>query len=327
MASIRKELLVLGLALSVAASAAAPALAQEGFPARPIKIVVPLSPGSDTDVIARVIGDAMSKQLKQPVVVENKPGAGGQIGIQAVVNAPADGYTVGMGYQAAIAVIPHLKSKMPFNPLTDLAPVGRLATTSNAIIVEKNSPLKDLSDVIELARKNPGTISYASWGSGSGGHLAGVLINQKAKINLLHVPYKGTAEVVQAVIGKEVQLGVVGYGLATTQSKGGNVRILALLESSRNEFFPGVPTASESGYPIVQSGWFGLVAPAKTPPAVLAKLESAQLTAAKDPSVGQRLSALSITLAPLTGAQFGQQISRDFEALGELVDAAGIKGN
>lgn len=313
-------------AASVAALIAMPSFGQNNFPARPVKIIVPTSPGGDTDIVARLVGDLMSKELKQPVVVENKPGAGALIGVQAIVNAPADGYTIGMVYQAAVAVVPHLKNKMPFDPSKDLVAIGRVATTSNAIIVAHDSQLKDMSDLIALARKRPDAVNYGSWGIGSGGHLAGVLINQQAKVNLQHVPYKGTTEVVQAVMAKEVQVGVVGYGLATTQSKGGNVRVLALLEADRNNnFFPGVPTASESGYPIVQAGWFGLVAPAKTPPVVVAKLESAMLAAVKDPSVPRKLSTLSITTAPLTGLQFAQQIKKDFDSSGPLVDAAEIK--
>ncbi len=317
----RTKCLALGFA---AALLTLPVLAQDNFPARPVKIVVPLSAGGDTDIIARLLGELMAKELKQPVVVDNKPGAGGLIGVQAVVNAPPDGYTIGMVYQAAVAVVPHLKNKMPFDPTRDLVAIGRLATTSNAIIVANDSPLKNVSDLIVQARRQPGAVNYASWGVGTGGHLAGVLINQQAKVNLQHVPYKGTPEVVQAVMSKEVQVGVVGYGLATTQSKGGNVRVLALLENERNNFFPGVPTASESGQSIVQAGWFGLVAPARTSPAVVARLESALLAAAKNPSVAAKLATLSITLAPLTGAQFAQQIKKDFESSGPLVEAAGI---
>lgn len=320
MTLIHSKRLLLGLAIGISV----PAMAQESFPTRPVKIIVPLSAGSDTDLVARVIGEAMGKELKQPVVVDNKPGAGGMIGMQAVVQAVPDGYTIGMGYQAVLGVIPHLKIKAPYDPRRDLTAIGRLATTSNAIIVANDSPLKTMSDLVAQARKQPGAVNYASWGVGSGGHLAGVLINLQAKVQLEHVPYKGTPDVVQAVLSKDVQVGVVGYGMATTQLKGGKVRVLALLGEERSSYFPGVPTASETGYPIVQAGWFGLVAPAGLSPAVAEKLEAALLRAAKDPAVAARLATLSITVSPLTGKGLAQQIEKDYEAMGVLVGAAGI---
>lgn len=321
MTLMHSKRLFLGLAMGISL---VPALAQESFPTRPVKIIVPLSAGSDTDLVARVIGEAMSRELKQPVIVDNKAGAGGMIGMQAVAQAPPDGYSIGMAYQAVLAVVPHLKIKTPYDPRRDFTAIGRVATTSNAIIVANDSPLKNMSDLIALARKQPGGVNYASWGVGSGGHLAGVLINQQAKVQLEHVPYKGTPDVVQAVLSKDVHVGVVGYGMATTQLKGGKIRVLALAGEERSSYFPGVPTASETGYPIIQAGWFGLVAPAGLPPAITAKLEAALLLAVKDPSVAARLSTLSITVSPLPGKRLGQQIEKDYEAMGALVSAAGI---
>ena len=319
---IRRLLIALGAAALAATTF--PAAAQDSFPSKPLKLIVPLSAGSDTDTVARLVADLMSKELQQAVVVDNRPGAGGQIGVQAMAGAAPDGYTMGVVYQAVLAVLPHLRARPPFDPRSDLVAVGRVATTSNAIIVSADSPLKNLKDLLALAREKPDALTYASWGLGSGGHLAGVIINKQAGVNLRHVPYKGTSEVLTAVLGKQVDVGVVGYGMATTQSKAGKVRVLAVLEAERSSYFPGVPTASEVGQPIVQAGWFGLVVPAKTPAAVVARLERAVMNATKDPSLAARLAALSITPSHLTGAQFAAQIARDYDAMGALVEAAGI---
>ena len=315
----------LGALIAVLMSVSQPAAAEDNFPTRPVKIVVPASAGGDTDIIARQLADLMTKQLGQVVLVENKPGAGGMLGTQAVVNAPPDGYTIGLTFQAATVMVPHLFKKMPFDPTKDLVAIGRLASTSNVIIAAKDSPLKSLSDLIAQAKQKPGSVTYATWGVGTGGHLAGVQINQQAKVDLVHVPYKGVVEVLQAVMAGDVPVGLAGLGIASKQWRAGNIRVLALLETNRSDFFPGVPTAVELGYPIVRSSWFGLIAPAHTPSAVVAKLESALLVAARNPAMASRLADLSLGLAPLPGADFARIIKADFASEGQLMEAAGIQ--
>ncbi|MGZ8139558.1 Bug family tripartite tricarboxylate transporter substrate binding protein [Bordetella bronchiseptica] len=314
--------------LLLCAALAAPALqAQEAYPSRPITLVVPLPAGSDTDTVARLLAQPMADELKQPVIVENKAGAGGQIGIQLVAGARPDGYTLGFPFQAAVALIPHLRRKPPYDPERDLAPIGRIATTGNALIVPASSPFKSIDDVLAAARANPGKLTFGSWGVGSGGHLNGEALNARAQVDIVHVPYKGTAEELVALMAGDIDMALVGYGLAATQSHNGKVRVLAVPATERSPLVPDAPTFKEAGIAFAMDGWFGIVAPAGTPAPVVARLEAALARAARSPGLQERLATLGMKLAPTTAAQFGELIRHDYQAWGRLVEQAGVDKN
>lgn len=291
-------------------------LAQSAGAGRPITIVVPLAPGGDTDTVARLIAEGMAAELKQSVVVDNRAGAGGQIGMQAVANAAPDGHTLGLAFQAALTVVPHLRLKPPYDPTRDFTPIGRVATTSNALVVRADSPIRTVQELVAKAKAAPDKLSYGSWGIGSGGHLGGEIVNAEAGIRTQHVPYKGTSEVVQALIGGEVDYAFLGYGLATAQSKGGKVRVVSVLAHERSPTWPQVATLKESGFSFAQEGWFGLVGPSGLPEETRKRLESALLKAAGSPAVADRLANLGITASPKNGAEFKELIRRDYEMWG-----------
>lgn len=294
------------------------ALAQQAiYPARPITMIIPLPAGSDTDIVARLVAQSMSAELKQPVVVESRPGAGGQIAMQAVAAARPDGYTIGLTFQAASVIVPQLKSNPPYDPVRDFTNIARVASTSNVLIVRPDSPLKTLQDLVKIAREQPGKLSYGSWGIGSGGHLAGEVMNVDAGIRTQHVPYKGTAEEVRAIVSGEIDYGFVGMGMALSQAKSGQVRVLAVLSPERAPQFLQVPSLKESGFRFAQEGWFGLIAPAGVGPEVRTRLEEVALKAASAAGFVQRASALGMQSAPLGNVEFTNMIKQEHAMWGE----------
>lgn len=313
---IRRTLVTHAVVAACALAVSPWSLAQSAGAGRPITIVVPLAPGGDTDTVARLIAEGMAAELKQSVVVDNRAGAGGQIGMQAVANAAPDGHTLGMAFQAALTVVPHLRLKPPYDPTRDFTPIGRVATTSNALVVRADSPIRTVQELVAKAKAAPDKLSYGSWGIGSGGHLAGEIVNAEAGIRTQHVPYKGTSEVVQALIGGEVDYAFVGYGLATAQSKGGKVRVVSVLAHERSPTWPQVATLKESGFSFAQEGWFGLVGPPGLPEETRKRLESALLKVAGSPAVADRLASLGITASPKNGAEFKELIRRDYDMWG-----------
>lgn len=294
-----------------------PAKAQQPFPARPITMIVPLPPGSDTDIVARLIAQILTIELKQPVVVDNRAGAGGQIAMQAIAAAKADGYVVGLTFQAAATVVPQLKRTPPYDPVRDFTSIARVASTANALIVRQDSPFRSLSDLVKAARERPEKLNYGSWGMGSGGHLAGEVMNADAGIRTQHVPYKGTVEEVRAIVAGEIDYGFVGMGLAVSQSKSGQVRLLAVLSPDRMTQFPQVPTLKESGFRFAQEGWFGLVAPAGLPSDVKTRLEDAAIKAALNPEFAQRANSLGMQAAPIGSNEFQYLIRQEYAMWGD----------
>lgn len=291
---------------------------------RPINMLVPFSPGADTDLVARLIAEGMSRELRQHIVIENKIGAGGQIAMQSVASAPPDGTRLMLTVQGATTILPNLKIKPPYDPTRDFTPIGRVATTANALIVRTASPIKSVADLVARAKREPNKLNYGSWGIGSGGHLAGEIVKLKADLKTEHVAYKGTAEVVQALIAGEVDYAFVGYGLATAQSKAGQVHVLAVLGSQRAAAWPQTPTLQEAGYDFAQDAWFAVVGPAGLPEAVRQALEAALLRAADSPAFKERLSTLGITAAPLDGAQLRALIAADHKQWAAWIERLAI---
>ncbi|MGZ5113709.1 MAG: Bug family tripartite tricarboxylate transporter substrate binding protein [Usitatibacter sp.] len=301
-------------------------LAQDAYPSKPIKLVVPFPPAGGTDVLSRAIAQSMSTATKWLIVIDNRPGAGGNIGLDAAAKSPPDGYTIAMGQTANLAVNPALYTSMPFDPLKDFAPIALISSQPLILVVGENSPYKTLKDLVDAAKANPGKVNMASSSNGTIGHIGGELFQRRAGIKMTHVPYKGAGPAVTDLMGGSVDCffgntQAVG-GLVT----GGRLRALAVTSPKRLANFPNVPTVAESGYPGFEAAtWSGLVAPAGTPPAIVEKLNAAANKALASPEMKHKLYEDGST--PLGGSakQFGEFIRTEHAKWGAAVREANIK--
>ena len=268
----RRLLLALAAAVALAPLAAPlPAFAQS-FPSKPVKLVVPFPPGGSLDNVGRLLAQKLSEAWGQQVVVENKPGAGGNVGADAVAKSPADGYTVVMGALSTHAVNPSLYAKMPYDAVKDFAPISLVAITPNVLIVNAATPVNSVRDMIAFAKANPGKVNFGSGSNGSAGHLAGELFKMETGTDVAHIPYKGGAPALQALLAGDTQFMFDNLANAMAQVKGGKVRAIAVTTAQRSKLAPELPTMAEAGMPGFDiSTWFGLLAPAGTPPEVIAK--------------------------------------------------------
>jgi tripartite-type tricarboxylate transporter receptor subunit TctC len=302
------------------------AIAQGDYPSKPIKIIVPFPPAGGTDTLSRAISHAITTDTKWTFVVENRPGAGGNIGLDAAAKSPPDGYTIAMGQTANLAVNPALYSSLPFDPLKDFAPIVLLSSQPLIIVVSAASPYKTLKELVEAARKNPGKVNMASAGNGTIGHIGGELFQRRAGIKMTHVPYKGAGPAVADIIG-----GSVDTIFGNSQSvgglvAGGRLRPLAVTSPRRLPAFPDVPTVAESGYPGFEAAtWSGLVAPAGTPKPIIDKLNAAANKALASSEMKSKLAEEGST--PLGGApqQFADFIKSEHAKWGAAVKEGGIK--
>jgi tripartite-type tricarboxylate transporter receptor subunit TctC len=264
--------LLLALAASTMLSAFASDKAAAAYPDRIIKIVVPLAPGGGTDMIARMLAQEMAKDLGATVIIENKPGAGTIVGTQAVASSEPDGYTLLLG-TFANAVNPGLNKKLPYDPHLDFAPVALLARSFNIVVVNPSSPIRSIADLIAAARADPDKLSYGTYGSGTSAHLAGELFKSLAKVHLTTVPYKGAAPALTDLIGGQIQVMFTTAASAASLIEGGQLRALAVTSAERSPAFPQLPTVAEAGVPgYAAESWYGLFAPAKTPPDIIERL-------------------------------------------------------
>jgi tripartite-type tricarboxylate transporter receptor subunit TctC len=277
--------------LAGAAALAAPAAAQD-YPVRPITIIVASTPGGGTDIISRIIAEPLTRQLGQPFVVENIPGAGSVVGTLAAAKAAPDGYTLTTGLNAAMAVNPSLFANLPYDPIRDFAPVAMLANYPFAVVVSNKSPIHSIQELIALAKAKPGQIDYASAGNGTGQHLSTELFKLMTGINLTHVPYRGAAPAYTDVISGEVPVFFDNLASAIGQIKGGTVRAIAVTGNERSPLLPDVPTVAESGVPGYEYDvWFGLWAPKRTPRPIIERLNAEVVKALATPSVRERIIA------------------------------------
>ena len=274
------------------AGLAAPAVAAQDFPTRPVTIIVASTPGGGTDIISRIIGEKLSKQLGQPFIVENIPGAGSLTGTVAAAKATPDGYTLQTGLNASMAVNPSLFAHLPYDPIRDFAAVGMLAEFPFAVVVSNSFPAHSIKELIALAKSRPGEINYASAGNGTGQHLSMELFKLMTGTNLTHVPYRGAAPAYADVISGQVPVFFDNLASALGQIKGGNVRALAVTGTERSPLLPEVPTVAESGVPSYEYYvWFGLWAPKRTPQPIIEKLHAEVKKALADPAVKERIVA------------------------------------
>jgi tripartite-type tricarboxylate transporter receptor subunit TctC len=295
------------------------------YPSKPIRFLVPFPPGGSSDLIARAIAPRMSERLGQPVVVENRPGAGGMIGVEAVAKAAPDGYTIGLAAAGALSSNMHLYPTMPYHAEKDLAPISMLAMIP-FFLVAHPSQASSLRELIETAKAKPGALSYGHGGQGSTMHLAGELLNMMAEVRVQAVPYKGSGPVSADVLGGQVPLGVVDVPSAIANVRAGKLRALAVTSKRRISAAPEVPTFEEAGLPGYEAvGWFGTVAPAGTPPGVINKLNSEIRAALSIPDVRERAIAAGAEPSANSPQEFAAFIREETKKWAEVIKAAGVK--
>ena len=304
---------------------ATPAAAQ-AFPAKPARLVVPFPPGGPLDATGRAIAQKLTEAWGQSVIVENKPGAGGNIGADYVAKSPADGYTIVMGALSTHAVNPSLYPKMPYDAKKDFAPITLVAVTPNVLVVNPGLPVQSVGELIAYAKAHPGKLSFGSGSIGSAGHLAGELFKVDAGVDMVHVPYKGAAPAMQALLAGDTQLMFDNLASAMSQVKAGKLRALAVTTAQRSKLAPELPTMAEagvSGFDI--STWFGLLAPAGTPPAIVEKWNADVTKILSAPDMRERLASQGAEAAPDTPADFAGFIDAELVKYARIVKASGAK--
>ncbi len=318
----------LAAGLAALAFFAAPPASSQGFPSKPIHFVVPYPAGGPLDTVARLLGQKVSESVKQPVIVDNKPGAGGNIGADAVAKSPPDGYTILMGAVATHAINPTLYANIPYDPVKDFAPVTQVASTPNVLVVNPSLPVRDVREFIAYAKAHPGQLNFGSGSTGSAGHLAGELFKTMAGVQMVHVPYKGAGPAMQDLIGGQIQLMFDNLASSLGQIRAGKVRALAVTTAKRSSLAPELPTIAESGLPGFDiSTWFGVFAPGGTPPAVVARLHDEFARALAAPDVREKMLNLGAEPVGNTPAQFAAYIRSEAEKYARLVRASGAKAD
>ncbi|MCB2007913.1 MAG: tripartite tricarboxylate transporter substrate binding protein [Rhodoferax sp.] len=315
-----------GLLLAIATAATAPmALA---WTHKPVKILVPAPAGGTMDVVARILADQISAEIGQPVIVDNKPGAGGAIAIQAMIAAPNDGQTIMVTASNVLTEIPHVM-KTAFDPLKDVRPVATVARAGIVLVGAPSLPAKDFKELVTYVKAHPGTLSFASYSAGTASHYSGMIFNQKAGLDLQHVPFAGSPPALTQVIGGQITVMFDGIVTSLPQIKGGKLVPFAVASKTRSAHLPQVPTTAELGYPDIDfSNWLGIVASAAVPADIIDKINATTLKVAASPKVHDRLVAVGFEPnTPLSSAQLTESVKVDFERNAAIVKAFGIKLN
>jgi len=303
--------------------AAAAGVQAQAWPTRPIKLIAPFPPGSSIDIIARLLAEPMGAALGQPVVVENKVGAGGNVGVDAVVKSAKDGYTIGIGARGPLAINPFLVDSMPYDPVKDVAPIAIFGSSAIVLWVNAESGAKTLQDFLAQAKANPGKLNYASDGIGTTNHLGGEALKGAAQIDIVHVPYKGTQEALTALLQGDVQIFPAGLPPLVGQWKAGKIRPLATSMKARDSQLPDVPTTVELGITGAEMyAWFAMFAPAGTPPDVLARIRDALGTALAKPEVRDKLVSLGITPQLSTPQDMAKLVQDEQAKWGPVIKAS-----
>jgi tripartite-type tricarboxylate transporter receptor subunit TctC len=315
----RREILLVAPALLLAPTARA-----QTFPTRPVRIVVTIGPGSAADILARALADEMSRRLGQSVVVENRPGAGGNIAADAVRRADPDGHTLLMATVSTHGINPALYRSMPFDPVADFAPVTLAATSPNVLVVHPDSPYRSVADIVAAARAKPGELTYSSGGSGTSQHLGGAVLEQMTGVRLTHVPFRSAPESVNAVLGQQTTMTFASVPVALGQVQGGRLRAIGLSGLRPMPNWPEVKPLAEVGLPGFDvTAWFGLAAPARTPDAVVARLNEVTRETLRQPAVVERLTGQGMQVLDGGPAEFGAFIRAEIARWAPIVRASG----
>ena len=320
MKPVRMITFALGVPLWTAGIAAA-----QVWPAKPVRVVIPWPPGGSNDAVGRIVMQKVSESLGQQFVVDNRPGASGAIGAEPVAKSPPDGYTI-MVHSTTHLGNQHLYKKLSYDVIRDFAPVGTLAAQPGALAIHPSLPVKSVKEFIALARARPGQINYSSSGNGSSPHLSMALLTSMTGVELTHVPYKGGAPQVTALLGGESQASLATISTVIVHVKSGRLRALGVSSVKRSAMLPEVPTIAEAGVPGYEmSPWIGVYAPANTPKAIIDKLNAEANKALKHPDVANSLTNQVLDPMPSTPEEFAQRIKVDFEKYGKLIKATGMK--
>jgi len=294
------------------------------YPNRPIKLIVADSAGGAPDQLGRLITERLSNNVNQPVVVDNRPGAGGALGAELAAKSAPDGYTLLLTTTAIYAILPNLRKNLPYDPVRDFVPITRIATASNVLVVNNELPVKDIAELVKLAKKKPGALNYASAGVGTPAHLAGEMLNLLADIKVVHVPYKGAAPALADVIGGNAQYIITSPLAAGAHMNGGRVRALATTGTQRNPSLPDLATIAETlpGYDITQT--WGIVVPTGTPPEIVNKLSAEIVKVMNQPDVREKVLATGATPVGDSPAQFEAFMTKERQRLGDVIAKRGI---
>jgi len=315
----RFALSLLGLLL-----AAWPASAQD-WPTKAVKIVVPFGPGSTPDVVARLIADHLQKKLGQPFLIENKPGAGGNTGTDAVAKAAPDGSTIGISIGGPLAINTLLFSKLPYNPKTDIAAVTQLVTQPSALTVNSNIKVNSVAELVALLKREPGKFNFGSIGNGSLSHLTMEAIALKSGTQMVHVPYPSSPAAMTAIIRGDVQMGCLPAISVTPHAEAGKVKILAVSTAKRSPYLPAIPTLKEAGIDVEADAWMGMIAPGRTPEAVVAKIQREVVEALGTAAIRDKLAAQLMEPIGNTPAEFRARIDGEVARWAPVIKAANIK--
>ena len=322
----RFNLALLAGGLPLAAGAQTGAAASSAYPNKPIRMVVPFTPGGSTDIMGRTIGQQLTQAWGQSVVIDNVPGAGGSIGADKVAKAPADGYTLLMGHIGTLAVTPSLYPKLPYDPVKAFAAVAWVARVPNVLVVHPALPVRTVQELVAYAKANPGKINYGSGGNGSAAHIATEYLKLQSGTQMQHVPYKGTAPAVTDLVAGQIQLMFTGVPAVMAQVKAGQLRALAVSSPHRVKAVPDLPTVAESGYPGFEADqWYGVVAPANTPPEIIAKLNQQINKTLATPEIASRLESEGAEATPNPPRVFADLIASEIKRWRIVIEKGGVK--
>lgn len=321
----RRSLLKAALGVALVASAATPSFAADAWPSKPVTIVVPFAAGGTTDIIGREVGQKLSEELKQPVIIDNRPGAGGNLGAGLVAHATADGYTLFLS-TVAHSMAPGIYKKLTYDFIKDFDPVGMVATTPNVLVVNSAVPVSTVKELIAYIKAHPNTVNFGSAGSGSTEHFSGELFRSMVGVEITHVPYKGGAPMMTDLIGGQIQMAIETSPSAAPYVRGGKVKALAVTGLKRSPAYPNVPTMDEAGVKgYTVTTWFALMAPHGTPPAVEQRLSAALAKVLKDPALQKRFEEQGVSAGNMGPADLAGFIRSETTRWGEVAKQAAIK--
>lgn len=314
------------LAAALLVLAIAPNVSAQPYPAKPIRVIVPFPAGGNADILARILGQKMTESWGQPIIVDNRAGAAGIIGAQAAAKAPPDGYTLFMGTTGTQTTNPAVYAKLPYDPLKDFAPVSNFAGSPYVLVVHPSLPVKSLGGLIAFAKARPGALHYASFGAGSSAHLTGEMLRSMAKIDIVHVPYKGGPPALADLLGGHVEMMFNLLPGILPHIKSGKLRALAVAAGKRAPAIPATPTFAESGMPDLRSdSWYGILVPAGTPKDIISKLNAEMQRVLAMPDVKERLATEGAEAMGNTPEQFADQIRKDLVRYAKVAAEAGVK--
>jgi tripartite-type tricarboxylate transporter receptor subunit TctC len=308
----------------VATAAVSAAAVAQTYPAKPIRLVVPYTPGASNDTLSRATGQSMAPMLGQGIVIDNRPGAGGMIGAENVARAEPDGYTI-LNVQASFATNVAIRAKMPYDVFRDFAYIGMMTRSPMIVVVHPSLPVKSVKELVVLAKRRPGELNYGSSGTGGSNHLATELFAKAAGVRIVHVPYKSIGPAIVDLVGGNVQLVITSLPSALVQVKAGRIKALGVASEKRSSFAPDIPTVSESGVPYVSELWWGLAAPGKTPPEIVNRLSDALRKAMQTPQLKEQYAREGGEPLPMTPPEFTQYVFAEVNRWRQVVKDAGLQ--